>query len=239
MRYSAKTDIGNKKENNEDSFLALVNDEIVNIFAVADGMGGHDFGEEASEIAISYIRDNSTIDSEITDVKEYISNIFNEINKRIYQTGIKKNTSIGMGTTLTLLINIKDILYIGHVGDSRLYIINNEITQITKDHSYVEELIDKGMITKKEAKNHPKKHIITRALGTLEEVESDIIEHQLKSNDVILLCSDGLTNMIDDEEIKKIVLSSKTIDEANDNLIKLAKDRGGYDNITIVIIKNN
>ena len=239
MKYSAKTDIGNIKENNEDAFLTLVDNLSCKVFAVADGMGGHDFGEEASEIAVLYIKNHYDYNRNLKDYKKYINEIFSKINEKIYQTGLNKNSTSGMGTTLTLVIIFENKLYIGHIGDSRLYIINKEITQLTKDHSYVEELVDKGMITKREAKNHPKKNIITRALGTFLKIEVDIFDYELKENDIVLLCSDGLTNMVDDNEIKKIVLDTENLENANEQLVKLANLRGGYDNITIVTIKEN
>lgn len=237
MEYSAKTDIGNIKDNNEDNLITISN-ENVSIFAVADGMGGHDFGEEASLIAISYIQESEKDSLNRENLKKYIIDIFNKINEKIHVTGLQKNSVLGMGTTLTMAVIIDGYLYIGHIGDSRLYLINEGIKQLTKDHSYVEELIDKGMITEQEAKNHPKKNIITRALGTGKKINVDIIEHKIMKNDIILLCSDGLSNMIEDNELKDIVTAGKSLDHANDELVKIAKERGGYDNITVITVKN-
>lgn len=236
MEYSAKTNIGRVKENNEDSFLTLIKKD-VSIFAVADGMGGHDFGEEASLIATTFIKESCKDEVCKKDIKKFILDTFQKINKKINKIGVEKKALLGMGTTLTLAVIVDNRLYVGHVGDSRLYIANKDIKQITKDHSYVEELIDKGMISRSEAKNHPKKHIITRALGTIEQIKVDIIEYSIMSNDVIIVCSDGLTNLVDDYEIRDIIFKNKYLEDANKELIDLANNRGGYDNMTIVTIK--
>ncbi|MBN2852591.1 MAG: Stp1/IreP family PP2C-type Ser/Thr phosphatase [Clostridia bacterium] len=237
MEFSAKTDIGNIKDNNEDSFITISN-ENVSIFAVADGMGGHDFGEEASHIAVTYIKESDKDSLCQETIKDYITDIFNKINEKIHLTGLMKNSVLGMGTTLTMAVIMKNHMFIGHVGDSRLYLINQTIRQLTKDHSYVEELIDKGMITEKEAKTHPKKNIITRALGTAKRIAVDIIEQPLNDKDILLICSDGLSNMLEDSEIKEIVDVGDSLDITNEKMIKIAKERGGYDNITVITVKN-
>ncbi|MCK5811844.1 MAG: Stp1/IreP family PP2C-type Ser/Thr phosphatase [Clostridiales bacterium] len=238
MKFNASTDIGKVKENNEDNLLTISNDSI-SVFAVADGMGGHDFGEEASLIAITFIENNFNEFLKKKNIKKEIQNMFLTINQLIYKTGISKNAQNGMGTTLTLAIIIDEILFVGHIGDSRCYIINNEIIQLTKDHSYVEQLIDKGMITKLQAKTHPKKNIITRALGTMKNIEVDIVEYQLEKSDSIMLCTDGLSNLLDDNEMKNIINKTDLLKNANVEMVKLANNRGGFDNITVIVVRNN
>lgn len=238
MRFNASTDIGKIKENNEDNLLTISNDSI-SLFAVADGMGGHDFGEEASLIAITFIKNNYQDMLSNKNIKDEIYNMFLAINNLIFKTGISKNSLNGMGTTLTLAVIISNELYIGHVGDSRCYIINEKIKQLTKDHSYVEQLIDKGMITKAQAKTHPKKNIITRALGTMKNIEVDLMDYQIKDNDIIMLCTDGLSNLLEDNELKEIIETTELLENANKKMVKLANDRGGFDNITVIIAKNN
>ncbi len=238
MKFNASTDIGKVKENNEDNLLTISNDSI-SLFAVADGMGGHDFGEEASLIAITFIENNYNDFLNSKNIKKDIHKMFLSINQLIFKTGVSRNIQNGMGTTLTLAVIIDKVLYVGHIGDSRCYIINNVITQLTKDHSYVEQLIDKGMITKSQAKTHPKKNIITRALGTMKNIEVDIIEHQLQDSDLIMLCTDGLSNLLDDNEMKEIIKTTDLLENANGKMVKLANSRGGFDNITVIIVKNN
>lgn len=241
MNISALTDIGLVRNINEDMFFQS-DDVDFPLFIVADGMGGHNAGETASKMAVDiikqyflqhkkYLKDENRLTS-------IIENSIIEANSEIYKSSKELETLSGMGTTITLAYILKEYLYIGHVGDSRAYIISGEgISQITEDHSLVNELVKNGSITIEESKTHPQRNMITRAVGTSNEIEVDVIKRHYNSNDILLICSDGLSNMVSDEEILKIFNKIPIIKEACKELINKAKDNGGKDNITIIAVK--
>lgn len=211
--------------------------KLPNLFLVADGMGGHKAGEFASRFTVDKIVENiSKLQAEepVTVLKEAMS----DANRQLLSEAEADSKKAGMGTTVVAATVIGDRLYVANVGDSRLYIVNHDaIKQITRDHSLVEEMVRMGEMDKEEARNHPDKNIITRAMGVLPEVSVDFFEIEVKPEDTVLMCSDGLTNMVDDDEIKRIVLGQRDIVEKAEKLVETANNNGGKDNITVVLIE--
>lgn len=242
MKVYFDTNKGMIRENNEDN-LIIEEKGRYNLFAVADGMGGHRAGEIASNIAINVIKEYFVNCYENADFKApmFINESIKAANLKIREEASTKEEYFGMGTTITMVVIdlVENIAYVGNVGDSRTYILrNDEIKQITEDHTYVHELLKERKITVDEAKNHPKRNVITRAIGSENYVQIDIFEIELEDSDILLLCSDGLTTHISDD---KIIDTIKTYgcSESVDRLIKLCNDNGGTDNITVIIIDNN
>ncbi len=237
IRYSTGTDKGKVRDRNEDNNIVIDCDSY-KVFAVADGMGGMDFGDLASSIAMECMKkelsDCQKQSFNKSEMKKLFVRIFNLINSEIIKECIEKKSVTGMGTTLSVCILVNDVIYIGHMGDSRIYIVREgKAIQITKDHSYVEELIDSGRITREQAKSHPNRNIITRALGLDREIDVDTDTFELMEDDAVVLCTDGLTNAVEDQEIVKMVIEADGPDEAVQKLILKANERGGRDNITV------
>lgn len=230
------TDIGRKREINQDYVFAT--DETIgnlpNLLVVADGMGGHRAGDFASKFTVEVLAEEVQ-NSKETHPEAIIGNAIQAANERLLAEAEKDNRLEGMGTTLVAATIMDHVLYFANVGDSRLYLINKEIRQLSKDHSMVEEMVRLGGLTEEEAKHHPDKNIITRAIGVKQKVEPDFFEYRLKGGDTILMCSDGLTNMVDDDEIFQIVKSARDIVEAVESLIQRANENGGSDNIGVVL----
>ena len=243
MVYAGDSHIGKARELNEDSYIIkkIDNDCCRYVFVVADGMGGHKAGEFASqkacEFLTAYIEEN--IEAEKKDIKRMLRNAINKVNRELYDIARKDKEKDGMGTTVVLcLVDAKNKLYIANVGDSRMYILRDEyFTCITEDHSYVNDLLKMGELTKEEALNHPKKNMITRAVGYEPRVKVDIFEEQFIEDDVLLLCSDGLTNMVSEEKIKDELLRDTSSKEKVKTLIDMANKNGGKDNIAVIIIE--
>lgn len=235
------TDTGMKRTRNEDSYAVEADH---GLFIVADGMGGHTDGDMASSIAVTKTAEfvkTALADSEITWPFGMDHTAPREIN--ILSTGIRLanksvfNESKGMGTTMVVLLIKDEKAYICHVGDSRAYRIrDNSIHQITEDHSLVAEELKRGTITKEQARGYALRHVITRAVGITPDVKADYNIESIMSGDIFLLCSDGLSGMLEDEEILEIILKNKNIDEQCAKLIKKANEKGGSDNITAVIV---
>lgn len=241
MNISALTDVGLVRDNNEDSFYKS-KDCNFPLFIVADGMGGHKAGETASKMAVEIIKNNFIQNkSKLTTEKSITKHITQAIkiaNKEIFNYSNKDKLCSGMGTTITLAYILNEKIYIGHVGDSRAYRIrDNDIIQLTEDHSLVHELVKSGSITIEEGKVHPQRNMITRAVGTSTEIEVDLITEEFLKDDIFIICSDGLTNMITDQEIKKSFKNKVLLNEACIDLVNKAKDNGGKDNITIIAIE--
>lgn len=237
MRSSGKTDTGNKRNNNQDSifFSDQPIGPLPNLYIVADGMGGHKAGDQASRMAIDITVDfvkNSTLENPIAVLKRAMIYANNEI----YKAANKDPELTGMGTTMVVAVAQEGKLYVANVGDSRLYAVNSEIRQITMDHSLVEELIRDGKLERKRGRNHPEKNIITKAMGSKEEVIPDFFEIDINSEDKYLLCSDGLSNMVEDDEIRDIVVDHYDLDDIAQALVDRANYYGGSDNISVVII---
>ncbi len=223
------------RDENQDSYLINLNK---GIFIVADGMGGHKAGQVASSIAINTANQFFSNSYHTYDKKEnLVLDAMIEANQQILKHASCNPDTMGMGTTMTFMYWQKGLVYIGHIGDSRAYMISQgEITQLTNDHSYVGELLRRGGITEEDAANHPKRNLLMRALGYMEDVEVDIIQKNINDNDYILLCTDGLFNVLDKEEIKDIILNH-SVKEAVEKLVNIALERGGHDNITAVLVK--
>jgi len=240
MKIYGMTDKGLARKNNQDTFL-ITNVKNVSLSFVCDGMGGPGGGEIASELAkesflskFSMLYDPS---DSINTLKTKITSILNEINKEILHKSFENEELTGMGTTFVGLITDGDRALVINIGDSRAYLIKNDtITQITKDHSMVQQLYDEGKIDKMSMKNHPQKNIITRALGAYEYIEPDFYELKLKKGDSILLCSDGLSNTVDEKEILFEVTTGSSVENTIKQLIEIANKRGGLDNITAVLL---
>lgn len=240
MRIVAKTDVGKVRSSNQDSYAAGEFQNGVAWAVVCDGMGGSAGGNIASATAVKSIseritsgyRDGMTSSS----IKNLLSTAITNANYEIFDLASANQELRGMGTTVVAAIITHSAVYVAHAGDSRAYIISSdEIRQITKDHSVVQDMVEKGEITPDEAKRHPKKNLITRALGVDEEVKADFSVEDTKKDDVLLICTDGLTNFVDPAEIYRVVCDSKNADFA-DTLVRLANENGGGDNITVVAV---
>lgn len=237
MKVVSATNVGNYRKNNEDSYYV---NESKNLYVLADGMGGHLAGERASKMATEIIGEDFAGEREVTsidDAIEILSSSIRDANKKIYESSQENEDYRGMGTTLSSGLILDDVLIYSNIGDSRIYRINEEMEQITQDDSFVNYLIEIGEITEEEAKNHPKKNVLTKAMGTTSDIEIIVNTLNIKDKDVFLFCSDGLTNMVPDEEIFKIVKENSP-EEARDMLLDLALKNGGMDNITFILVFN-
>ena len=237
MKVVSATNVGNYRKNNEDSYYV---NESKNLYVLADGMGGHLAGERASKMATEIIGEDFVGEREvisIDDAIEILSSSIRDANKKIYESSQENEDYRGMGTTLSSGLILDDVLIYSNIGDSRIYRINEEMEQITQDDSFVNYLIEIGEITEEEAKNHPKKNVLTKAMGTTSDIEVIVNTLNIKDKDVFLFCSDGLTNMVPDEEIFKIVKENSP-EEAKDMLLDLALKNGGMDNITFILVFN-
>lgn len=237
MRSYSLTDTGQIRTVNED--YAFVSErpigKLPNLFVVADGMGGHKAGERASSYAVQALLEYVKKSRESKPVR-VLRRAIEHANELVYEEASASEEHRGMGTTMVAATLVKDTLYVTNVGDSRLYIINDGITQVTHDHSLVEEMVRMGKLTREESQHHPDKNIITRAVGVKDSVEIDFFEEKIDYKDVILLCSDGLTNMVDDEQILQIIRSEKDLKKAAELLVDTANRNGGKDNITVLLI---
>ena len=232
--YSA-TDIGGRS-NNEDKVLTINLNDLA-ILAVADGMGGHSAGEVASGVAMIEIEKYFQMHPHTENLKLAAVESINKANKEIYQLSQENFEYTGMGTTLVMAIIKQTNVIIANVGDSRAYLITgNEIRKITKDHSAVQELLERGTITEEEARQHPFKGTLTRALGMEQEVKLDLYETMIPG-DILMLCSDGLTDSLSDEEMNEVIRSASNMDKACSNLIRRAKEKDVRDNISIILAR--
>lgn len=243
MVYGAISDIGRCRKKNQDAYYASADPDFP-LYFVADGMGGHRSGEVASSMAMDIIKDEFLIfKNNLNKEKNILKTIKKSIEKantKIYLKSLEREECKGMGTTITLAYIFEGRIFIGHVGDSRGYLIREEeIIQITEDHSYVNELLKLGSISIEEAKKHPKKNMITRAVGSSSTISMDLIVKKHKKNDILLLCSDGLFNMLSEKEIYEVYEIEKNMQKACEVLVEKANAKGGLDNITLVSIKFN
>jgi protein phosphatase len=242
-RVFGLTDVGRRRESNQDQLLV---DESAGVFAVADGMGGHAAGEVASQIAIEALADamgGRAWKAQAASREEIVSKLkgaFEEGNRRICESVISRGEWRGMGTTIVALVASGDRALIGHVGDSRAYLLRDgKLQRLTDDHSWVSEQVRLGLLTDEEAHKHPMRNIITRALGNREELEVDVTEESLREGDIFMLCSDGLSSMLSDDEILGTLAEHLQDPEAACRaLVEQANDRGGDDNITVVILSS-
>ncbi len=237
IKSFSATDIGKKRQLNQD--FVYTSDEPVgnlpNVYIVADGMGGHNAGDYASKCTVE------TVVREIRGCFEkspirILSKAIRVANDQIRQRAREDRSLYGMGTTIVAAACLGKYLQVANVGDSRLYIVGDEIRQITRDHSLVEEMVRMGGLGREEARNHPDKNIITRAIGARDTIEIDFFHEELKSGDIVLMCSDGLTNMLEDEEIKSSLPGEGARGEKVKRLIGAANENGGKDNITVILV---
>lgn len=239
MKAFAKTDIGKAREINQDYYYISTTDKL-NLYILADGMGGYNGGEVASKLAIDsvkkYIENNFEKEKETKEsILNLIKSAIEYANIIVYEKSKEVKELEGMGTTLDVCLIYNNKIFIGHVGDSRIYRIRqNVMRKLTKDHSYVQKLIEDGTITREEAMTHPKKNMLMKALGCTPYVEPDVRARNYIAGDILIMCSDGLTNMVKEEEIYKTVIEDAV--EAPKKLIEQANKLGGYDNITVITI---
>jgi len=233
-RVHGLTDVGRRRENNQDQLLV---DEQRDVYAIADGMGGHAAGEVASNIAIQALAE--TIDEASgSEADKFLVDAFQEGNRRICESVLARGEWRGMGTTIVALVRRGDKVFIGHVGDSRSYVLRNGVlVQLTDDHSWVAEQVRMGLLTDEEAHKHPMRNIVTRAMGNRLELEVDVSEQPIEPGDVFLLCSDGLNSMLGDKLIGEILAANRDDPaEACRALIDAANEHGGDDNITVIVL---
>jgi len=243
IKAYAKSDIGKAREINEDSYY-ITEDPLnkIQLFILADGMGGCNGGEIASRQAIlsakNYIENNFEDTPKDKDsLIQLVASSLEYANMVIYEESKKDINLEGMGTTLEVCLIYNNRAYIGHIGDSRIYRIRKDfIRKLTQDHSYVQKLVQDGTITKEEAEHHPKKNMLMKALGVNAFVEPDVMVKGFQKGDILIICSDGLTNMVDINDIFKAV--NQNFEMATKDLVDLANQNGGIDNITIITIKN-
>lgn len=242
MKVFAKSDIGKAREMNQDAYYASQPSETVGLYIVADGMGGYNGGEVASTLAVTtaknYIENNfAQIEHTREKIEELVKNAIEYANMVVYEKSKKVKMLEGMGTTMEVALVKDNRVYIGHVGDSRIYRIRkNFIRKLTTDHSYVEKLVKDGTITREEALHHPKKNMLTKALGCTSFVEPDTMVKGFLKDDILVITSDGLTNMVKDEEIYNTI--TENIDTSAETLLEKANEAGGLDNITVIIVQN-
>ena len=232
------TDIGRKRKVNQDyvytSEIPIGN--LPNLFIVADGMGGHNAGDFASKVTVeTMLREiEQSVEQNPSVIFEKAINTANECVHKMAATNPELE---GMGTTVVAATCVGRYLKVANVGDSRLYVVNKEIRQITRDHSLVEEMVRMGGLDRANVRNHPDKNIITRAVGVGDTVEADFFTVELEEGDVVLMCSDGLTNMLEDEEIRMLLGGARDIVEKAQELVRAANENGGKDNISVILIE--
>ena len=241
LKTFSVTNIGKRRKVNQD--YVYTSEQAIgtlpNLFIVADGMGGHNAGDYASRLAVE------TIVEEVAKAdggapEEILSNAIQCANRKIRKCAEESQDLEGMGTTVVVASLIDETLLVANVGDSRLYVVNGKgMSQVTKDHSWVEEMVRRGSLGKEEARNHPDKNIITRAVGVEDTVKVDFFHRKMEAEDQILMCTDGLTNMLEDEEIRMIMNGARDIVEKAEKLVLKANDYGGRDNISVVLIETS
>lgn len=238
MRAYTATDVGRIREVNQDYIFCSMEPvgKLPNLFLVADGMGGHKAGDLASRYTVETLTDsikNSASDNPITIINDAIV----EANTKLLEKAAESEQYTGMGTTLVVCTIIGESMYVANVGDSRLYLYDGRLSQITRDHSLVAEMVALGKLGRDEARRHEKKNVITRAIGGAKEIMADFFEAELTAGNRIIMCSDGLSNMVEDEEIERVLASDIPIEDKTKQLLGRANENGGKDNIAVVIIE--
>ena len=237
MKTFSMTDIGKRREMNQDYIYTSETPvgNLANLFIVADGMGGHKAGDLASRYTVEHVVEVIK-GSGLTGPISLLGAALRQVNAELLTLASENPQLKGMGTTFVGATIMQDCLYVANVGDSRLYLVNQDIVQVTRDHSLVQEMVRMGEMNQAQARVHPDKNIITRAVGAFKEVEADFFEVNLRPGDRILLCSDGLTNMLEDSDIRKIMCSQRDLVESVERLVEAANQNGGKDNISVIII---
>ena len=239
MKAYGMTDIGKKRVVNQDNIYVSTRPvgNLPNLFVVADGMGGHKAGDYASRYATDAVVESISGNSE-TDIKKIITKAVEDANSLVFKKSAENEDFRGMGTTLVIAAISGNELTVANVGDSRLYLIEgSSIKQLTQDHSLVAEMVRMGQIDEQEARRRPDKNIITRAIGISEVIHADFFKSKVKSKEFVLLCSDGLSNMLEDSEMLSAVTGSEPLEKKTSMLIDLANQKGGKDNISVIIIE--
>lgn len=234
----AKTDVGIARRINQDYVYASSEPvgTLSNLFIVADGMGGHKAGDYASRFAVEQV---VSCASEMRGEEPvvFLRRAIEKTNSLLYDEAAGSPELEGMGTTLVVATVCNNVLYVANIGDSRLYLLRDDLEQVTRDHSLVEEMVSRGKMERDSESYKKQKNIITRAVGIGPFVEADLFEVPLQECDVLLMCSDGLTNMVEDEEISRILKTTDTLEEQTENLINKANENGGKDNIAVILVE--
>ena len=239
LAVAARTDVGRVRKGNEDSLHASAN-AYRGLFIVADGMGGHAAGEVASEMAVEIVsHDLSDLnDLDSADSHDRVARSLRDANRAVFERTRTERDKLGMGSTVSALLLSETRYVVGHVGDSRIYIVRDGVMhQLTKDHSLVQEQVDAGLLTPEQARRHPQSNVITRCIGMADEIEPDVFDGEARVGDAFLLASDGLTGMIDDRRIQQLLVSRAKPERIVDALIQEANMNGGNDNITAVVVR--
>jgi len=235
LKICSKSDIGLVRSSNQDAYYFQLFSEDSGFVVVCDGMGGENGGDIASSLAVETAKSELTRD--FTDIEKFLFEVIKKSNLKIFELSQRNSKLHGMGTTIVLAFVSGDKMHLIHVGDSRAYLIRDDFIQkLTRDHSLVQDLIDSKKITEKEAENHVQKNVLTRALGVRKNVNADYSCLLLKEGDKILICTDGLSGLVKQDEILGVFLNNNNNTRISEELIKLAKNAGGNDNITVVII---
>ncbi len=236
----AMTDVGRTRLVNQDYVFSCQEPigNLPNLFIVADGMGGHQAGDFASSYSVKKFLESVSLSLQKHPHKIFADAI-RYANRELIEKAKGNPELKGMGTTIVALTIVGDRAYVANVGDSRLYLMEDTLTQITIDHSLVQEMVKIGELTKENARLHPDKNIITRAVGAGRDIHADLFEFTFSKNSVLLMCSDGLSNMVDDEQIAIILKSAKTPEKVGKKLIEAANQNGGKDNIAVIVVNSN
>lgn len=239
MQAYALTDVGIRRSMNQDFIYAKTGPvgSLENIFLLADGMGGHRAGDYASRFAVEQLAAFFGQKFPEKDVHGILKEGIRKVNQKLYEEACQDKDLYGMGSTLVIATIKGTVLYVANIGDSRLYLLRDELQQITRDHSYVEELVAMGKIKRGSRDYQEKKNIITRAMGTGEHVDPDLFALKLKKGDIILMCSDGLSNMVDEFEMEYIIRSEDGLQRKAESLVEAANRNGGKDNISVILIE--
>ena len=237
MKTFSMTDAGRRRKVNQDYIYTseVPVGRLPNLFIVADGMGGHNAGDFASRYTVEHVVKVISA-STLSEPAALLGDALRQVNGGLIALADGDPGLKGTGTTFVAATIVQNRLYVANIGDSRLYIVNQSITQVTRDHSLVQEMVRMGEVRQEEARSHPDKNIITRAVGAVQDLVVDFFEVELGSGDRILLCSDGLTNMIEDSEIRRIMCSQRDIAESVEQLVYAANANGGKDNISVIIV---
>lgn len=241
MEVVLKTHVGHIRQVNEDSGEVIYKNDNILLALVADGMGGHQAGDIASKMAITKIKEAFVKTDDPKDKQgwsNWLLQMLQETNHSIYEQAMHNKACYGMGTTLVAVLVLKEYYIVAHVGDSRMYrIMDHEIEILTEDHSLVYELLRSGQITMEEAETHPQRNVITRALGTEEFIEVDIQFFNYTQEKYLLLCSDGLSNLVNEEQMLQVLNEDKKLESKASTLLQMALDAGGEDNITVILVQ--
>lgn len=236
------TDQGQVRSLNEDAGGIFYNQSDQLLAVIADGMGGHQAGDVASSMAVSMVKEGwESIPSNLSphEAEQWLAETLTTVNEKMYTRAQEVKECEGMGTTIVITIMTNEFITVAHIGDSRCYMLQgNNLTQITEDHSLVNELIRSGEITKQEAHHHPRKNVVLKALGTQHTVQADYRTLTIEANERVLLCTDGLTDKLSDEEIETFMNTHESIENIATEMVDLANKRGGEDNITLILIDN-